>query len=171
MADDNQGAAAPGAGEAPAAAGKQLAIKKIYLKDCSFEAPNAPGIFGGEWTPEINLNLTTSNASLGDDGVEVVLSITAEAKINDQSAFLAEVQQAGVFLMIGFGEEERRRILGAYCPSLLFPYAREAISDLVGKGGFPHLVLQPMNFDGLYDQQQEEMRKASAEAGSAGEKH
>ena len=169
MADDNQAAA--GTGEAQAAGGKQLAIKKIYLKDCSFEAPNAPGIFGGEWTPEINLNLTTSNASLGDDGIEVVLSITAEAKIKDQNAFLAEVQQAGVFLMTGFGEEERRRILGAYCPSLLFPYAREAISDLVGKGGFPHLVLQPMNFDGLYDQQQEEMRKASAEAGSAGDKH
>lgn len=171
MADDIQGAGAPGAGQGEAAPGKQLAIKKIYLKDCSFEAPNAPEIFGGEWTPEINLNLTTSNAALADDSVEVVLSITAEAKIKDQSAFLAEVQQAGVFLMTGFEEAERRRILGAYCPSLLFPYAREAVSDLVGKGGFPHLVLQPMNFDGLYDQQQEEMRKASAEATNVGDKH
>ncbi len=168
MAQDPQNPGSPAGASADTAAGKQLAIQKIYLKDCSFEAPNAPQIFSGEWNPEINLNLTTSNAALGDQAVEVVLSITAEAKIGDQTAFLAEIQQAGVFLMTGFEEAERRRIMGAYCPSLLFPYAREAISDLVGKGGFPHLVLQPMNFDGLYEQQQQEMRKASAEAADAG---
>ncbi|MBT8138117.1 MAG: protein-export chaperone SecB [Gammaproteobacteria bacterium] len=153
--------------EAPA---RQILVQKLYIKDLSFEAPTTPAIYSKEWRPEVNLNLQTKNQSVGDSLREVVLSITAEAKVEGEVAFIVEVHQAGVFQISGFSDEELGPLIGAYCPTQLFPFAREAITDLVGKGGFPGLLLQPVNFDALYMQQREEVARAAAESGDT-EKH
>lgn len=149
---------------------KQIAIQKLYVKDLSFEAPATPDIYNKEWRPEVNLNLQTKNNIVGQDMREVVLSITAEAKVEGTVAFIVEVHQAGVFQITGFNEEELGQLIGAYCPTQLFPFAREAITDLVAKGGFPGLLLQPVNFDALYLQQREEMQKAASES-TGSDKH
>lgn len=150
---------------------KQLVLQKIYLKDCSFESPNSPEMFAsGQWDPKVQLNISSSTKSLGGEVYEIVLQINIEAKQSDRAAFLCEVQQAGVVSLKGFNEEERRRLLGGYCPSLVFPYAREAVSDLVAKGGFPQLLLQPLNFDALYLKHAEEMRLTQT-AGAHQETH
>lgn len=144
---------------------QQFAIQKIYLKDVSFESPNSPGVFSeGEWKPEINIQLNTEARAIADNVNEVVLTVTVTAKQDDKTAFLVEVKQAGIFQMSGFPKEQMGGMLGAFCPETLFPYAREAISELVSKGGFPQLLLSPVNFNALYMQhQQQQAQKASAE--------
>ncbi|MDV3239141.1 MAG: protein-export chaperone SecB [Gammaproteobacteria bacterium] len=132
---------------------KQFSIQKIYVKDMSFETPNSPAVFTQDWKPEINLELNSKATSVAEGMHEVVLSLTVTAKLGDTTAYLAEVQQAGIFAMIGFSQEETAPMLGAFCPGTLYPYAREAVSDLVARGGFPQLVLAPINFDALYAQQ------------------
>lgn len=127
-------------------------IQKIYVKDLSFEAPNTPEIFTEEWDVQNNLDLNTSTKALADNIFEVVLSITVTAKLGDKTAFLIEVQQAGIFHLEGFSDNDKHGMLGSYCPNLLFPYAREAVSDVVTRGGFPPLILAPINFDVLYHQ-------------------
>ena len=127
----------------------QIGLQKVYLKDASYEAPNAPGIFSGEWKPAINLNLATRHTNLGKNSYEVVLEATVEAKQDDNVAFLAEIQQAGIFLVRGFDEEELSKVLATFCPTQIYPYARESIADLVGKGGFPQLHLQPVSFEAM----------------------
>ncbi|MDH3647090.1 MAG: protein-export chaperone SecB [Gammaproteobacteria bacterium] len=150
---------------------KQIVIQKLYVKDASFEAPSTPEVYGKEWRPEINLNLQTKNKLVNENLREVVLSVTAEAKLGEQTAFVVEVHQAGLFLIAGFTEQENQQLIGAYCPNMLFPFAREAITDLVGKGGFPGLLLQPVNFEALFVQQMEEMAKAKAESAATSDKH
>lgn len=150
---------------------KQVQIQKLYMKDASFEAPNTPQVYSEEWKPEISLNLQTKNTVVGEDLREIVLSVTAEAKLADKTAFIAEVHQAGVFLIKGFTDDETRQVIGAYCPNMLFAFAREAITDLVGKGGFPGFILQPVNFDALYVKQMEEMAKAKQESAATNDKH
>jgi len=136
---------------------KQLVVQKIYLKDCSFESPNSPEMFAvGQWDPKLQLNITTSSKVIGPDLWEVVLHINIEA---------------GIVTLKGFTEEERRRLLGGYCPGLVFPYAREAVSDLVGKGGFPQLMLQPINFEALYQRHSDETRAQQSAAGAGVEPH
>ncbi len=157
--------------QAAAAADKQILIQKLYMKDASFEAPNTPGVFSKEWQPTINLNIQTRNSLVGENLHEVVLMVTAEAKLEDDTAFIVEIHQGGIFLIKGFTEDENRQIIGAYCPNLLFPFAREAVTDLVGKGGFPGLLLQPINFDALYVQKMQEMAQAGAEAEDVADKH
>ncbi|MBT3308305.1 MAG: protein-export chaperone SecB [Gammaproteobacteria bacterium] len=130
-------------------------IQKIYLKDVSFESPNAPAVFQIQWAPDTNLQVGAKNTKLADDVYEVVLNLTATVKVEEQTAFLIEVQQAGIFTLAGFEEGAMGHLLGAYCPNVLFPYAREAISDLTTKGGFPPLLLAPINFDALYAQNQQ----------------
>lgn len=144
---------------------KQFAIQRIYVKDLSFESPNAPEIFAGdEWKPEVNIQLNTETKRLNDGVVEVVLAVTVTAKAGDKTAFLAEVQQAGIFAITGFDENEMSHMLGSYCPNLLFPYAREAVSDLVSRGSFPQLLLSPVNFDALYAQHlQQQQQQAEGE--------
>ncbi len=145
---------------------QQFAIQKIYLKDVSFESPHAPSVFTeGEWKPEINVQLNTEAKSVGENLNEVVLTVTVTAKQGDQTAFLVEAKQAGLFQMSGFAQEQMGGMLGAYCPETLFPYAREAISELVTKGGFPQLLLSPVNFNALYmqHQQQQAQQKSAAE--------
>ncbi|HHO60030.1 MAG TPA: protein-export chaperone SecB [Thiotrichales bacterium] len=144
---------------------QQFAIQKIYLKDVSLESPNSPKVFtDGEWKPEINVQINTANQSVGENLYEVVLTITVTAKQGDSTAFLVEVKQAGVFTIAGFTEENQTGMIGAYCPEALFPFAREAISELVSKGGFPQLLLAPVNFNALFAQQQQQQAEASEES-------
>jgi preprotein translocase subunit SecB len=150
---------------------RQFAVQRIYTKDLSFESPNAPEIFRGEWKPQNELNLNTKVNRLSDQAYEVVLSVTVTAKVGDKTAFIVEVQQAGIFTMAGFTEQELGPMLGAYCPNLLFPYARETVSDLVTKGSFPQLVLQHVSFDALFAQHQQEAAAQAAEAGDGARQH
>lgn len=136
--------------------GRQFSIQRIYTKDLSFESPNAPEIFRGDWKPENELSLSTKVNRIGEQAYEVVLTVTVNVKVGDKTAFVVEVHQAGIFTLIAFPEEELGPMLGAYCPSLLFPYAREAVSDLVTRGSFPQLVLQHVSFDALFAQHQGE---------------
>jgi len=142
--------------------GPQFNIQKVYLKDCSLETPNSPMVFTQEWNPDINLQLNSEAQQVGDDVHEVVLTLTVTAKLGEQTAFLAEVHQAGIFTMQGFGDDDIGPMLGAYCPNLLYPFAREAVADLVSKGGFPQLLLAPINFDALYAQRLQEEQEAGA---------
>ena len=132
--------------------GPQFGIQRIYTKDISFETPNSPVIFTEQWEPEVNIELNSAANKLADDVYEVVLSVTVTAKLGDKTAYLAEVKQAGIFAISGFEEAEMGGMFHSYCPNLLFPYVREVVSDLVNKGSFPQMVLQPINFDALYAQ-------------------
>ncbi len=127
----------------------QLQLQSVYLKDCSYEAPNGPRV-QGEWNPQINLDLHTGVNPLGSDVSEVVLTVTVSAKQGEVTLFLVEVKQAGVFIMKNLGEPEVKRSVASICPSVLFPYARAAVSNLVTAGGFPQFLLPPVNFDALY---------------------
>ncbi|HMB74355.1 MAG TPA: protein-export chaperone SecB [Gammaproteobacteria bacterium] len=134
------------------AGGPQLVLQKIYLKDLSFESPKAPDIFTANISPQTQLNLRYENKDLGQDNVEVTLTITVEAKHEDTTVFLVELAQAGVFLVRGYQADQKASIVGSFCPNTLYPFAREAIADLIQRGGFPQLLLQPINFDALYQQ-------------------
>lgn len=140
---------------------KQFAIQKIYTKDISFETPNSPKIFTQKWEPSLDLNLGTNVENLENSMFEVALSITATVKLGDAIAYLIEIKQAGIFTIAGFSEQEMGPMLGSFCPNVLFPYAREAISDLVTKGGFPQLILAPVNFDALYMQHLQQSQQQS----------
>ena len=133
-----------------AAAQAQLSVQKIYNKDSSFEAPAAPHIFQDQGQPQIQLQLGQQVNALAQDVYELVLSVTVTCKLADKTAYLCEVQQAGIFGVAGFDDANRDAVLGSYCPNVLFPYARQAISDMVQAGGFPPFFLQPINFDALY---------------------
>jgi preprotein translocase subunit SecB len=125
-------------------------IQRIYTKDISFEAPNAPQIFQKEWEPEVKLDLDTASTPLADDVYEVVLRVTVTATVGEDAAFLCEVQQAGIFSISGIEGAQMAHCLGAYCPNILFPYARECITSLIARGTFPQLNLAPVNFDALF---------------------
>ena len=140
----------------------QIAIQKIYVKDFSFESPHTPDVFAKQdWSPKTNLNLRSSHTSAAENSHDVVLTITIEAKDDDQTYFLVELHQAGLFHVSGYNEEEFKAIVGSYCPNILFPYARESVANIVSKGGFPEFLLQPINFDALY---QQGMAQAQAQA-------
>ncbi|GAA0301126.1 protein-export chaperone SecB [Psychrosphaera haliotis] len=141
----------------------QFSIQRIFLKDLSFEAPNAPTIFTKEWKPEVKLDLDNKSTQIEPGVFEVVLSVTVTATVEDQTAFLCEVQQAGIFVLGNMPEQQMAHILGAFCPNTLFPYAREAVSNLVNRGTFPALNLAPVNFDMLFAQYMEQAKKQAAE--------
>lgn len=140
----------------------QFTIQKIYVKDLSFEAPNSPQVFLEKWEPEVNLQISNSATALSDTTQEVVLTLTVTAKQQDKTAYLVEVQQAGIFNITGYDKDQLAAMVGGYCPHVLFPFAREAVSDLVTRGGFPQLLLAPINFDVLYRQHLEQMKQAPA---------
>ncbi|HXS73263.1 MAG TPA: protein-export chaperone SecB [Rhodanobacteraceae bacterium] len=140
-------------GNGQAAPQRQLALQKIYVRDASFEVPNAPAVYQEDGQPQVQLNLSHKAGQIGEGSYEVVLTLTVTCTLNERTAYLAEVQQAGAFAAIGFPQEELNAVLGSYCPSVLFPYARQIVSDLVQNGGFPPLLLQPINFDALYAEQ------------------
>lgn len=153
MAENDQGPTEPGAAVGETDDDKGVAIQKIYLKDVSFESPESPNIFRGEWDPKMSLNVDTEVRRSEDGRYEVILKVHVEAKQSGKTAFLVEVQQAGLFHLKGFSEEEEQRVVAGFCPAALFPYAREAVASLAAKGGFPTVMLQPINFDSIYRQQ------------------
>ena len=144
---------------------KQILLQKIYIKDLSFESPKVPEIFGANIQASTQLNIGAKNRRIGDDTVEVTLTLTIESKDATQTLFLIEVAQAGVFTLKGYTDQERQILLGSFCPGTLYPYAREAVADLAQKGGFPQLLLQPINFDAVYAQALQE-RQAQMQAAS-----
>ncbi|MGJ8693212.1 MAG: protein-export chaperone SecB [Thalassotalea sp.] len=148
----------------------QFAIQRIYMKDVSFETPNSPAIFQKEWKPEVQLDLDTKSSKIADNTFEVVLSLTVTVKVEDQTAFLAEVQQAGVFTIGNMPEAQLAHTIGAFCPNTLFPYARESIASLVNRGSFPQLNLAPVNFDALFASYVKQ-RAAEASAPASTETH
>ena len=132
---------------------QQFTLQRIYSKDVSFESPSTPSIFRQSWQPSVNVDLNTKSSRVDDDGNhEVVLTLTVTAKMGEETAFLVEVQQAGIFYVVGIDGEPLRQVLATVGPNILFPYARESIDALVVKGGFPPLMLSPINFDALYRQ-------------------
>lgn len=135
-------------------------VQRVYVKDLSFESPNAPEVFRGEWKPEVSVDLSDESRSLGEGVHEVVLKINVTAKIGDKNAFVVEVQQAAVFTMEHFSEEQQKHLLGSMCLNIIYPYARESISDLVVRGGFPQLLLAPVNFEALYQQRSKDKTEA-----------
>jgi preprotein translocase subunit SecB len=140
------------AGNLQTAPGGRFVIQKIYVKDVSFETPNSPQVFMEKWEPEVSLQINNSAAVLSEGVHEVTLAVTVTAKLTGKVAYLIEVQQAGIFNATGFSASDMGAILGSYCPNILFPFVREVISDVVTKGGFPQLLLAPVNFDALYAQ-------------------
>lgn len=140
---------------------KQFSIQKIYLKDSSFESPGTPGSFSYQkWDPQVELNLNNTHSQVAEDLFEAVLRITATVSHEDSTAFLIEVQQAGLFGMTGFDDNEKGYLLGSQCMTVLFPYAREVISEMSVRGGFPPLILSPVNFDALYQQHLQQKQSA-----------
>jgi preprotein translocase subunit SecB len=128
----------------------QFQIQRVFTKDISFEAPNAPQVFQKEWEPDVKLDLDTASSQLADEVYEVVLRVTVTATVGEETAFLCEVQQAGIFTISGIEGTQMAHCLGAYCPNIMFPYARECITSLVSRGTFPQLNLAPVNFDALF---------------------
>ena len=155
---------------APMAAGAdapqaQFTVEKIYVKDVSFEAPNAPQIFQEQGQPQLTMNLNQKVAQLSDAMFEVVLGITLTCTLGDKTVYLVEVEQAGIFGLAGFDQRALDVMLGTHCPNVLFPYVRQSISELITTGGFPPFYLQPINFDGLYA---EGLRRRAEQASQQG---
>lgn len=142
---------------------RQFAIQRIYVKDMSVEVPNSPKIFLENWEPELNMDLGTKADPLENNTYEVVLTLTITVKIKTTVAFLVEVKQAGIFTLQGFPEDQLRPMLGAFCPNVLYPYARATVTDLVVRAGFPQLYLTPVSFDALYEQHERERQKKADE--------
>ncbi len=153
------------AGQAGTAA-PSLVIQKLYVKDASFEVPHAPEIFQDQNPQQVQLNLSQKVANFAQDLYEVVLTVTVTCKAGERTAFLAEVQQAGVFTLTGFQPEQLQGVLATYCPHVLYPYARQVIGDLVMNGGFPPFLMQPINFEQLYAEQLRR-QQGTAPAGNA----
>jgi preprotein translocase subunit SecB len=136
--------------------GVQVSLQSVYLKDCSYESPNGPRLPSNQaWEPKFQLNMNTSTEELSPEAREVLLTVTVEAKQGDTTLYLVEVKQAGLFTISGASVEDLKRLVGSFCPSVLFPYAREVISDLIVKGGFPNFLLPLVNFEALFSQAQQ----------------
>ena len=167
MAEEETGTA-EGAAASEEANKQQFVMQRVYVKDLSFESPQAPEVFRKEWKPQMGVDLRTKSNSMGDNNYEVVITITVTAKLDDETAFLVEVQQAGIFFVQGIEGEELRRVLAILCPNMLFPYARETIDAVVTKGTYPALMLAQVNFEALYaqavQQAQQQAEAAAAEA-------
>lgn len=133
---------------------QKFEIQKIYIKDISFETPNSPKIFTEKWNPKTDVHIQTENSKLDEENdiYEVCIAVTVTATQEETTAFLVEIKQAGIFLIQNFPNEQIGQLLGSYCPNILFPFARESISELISKGGFPQLLLNPVNFEALYQQ-------------------
>lgn len=156
----------------PEQAEQQFVMQRIYSKDLSFESPATPNIFKKQWQPQVNVELNTKSDKVDDQGnYEVVLTITITSKVEEETAFLVEVQQAGIFMINGFEGEDLRRILGTAAPNILFPYARENIDSLCVKGGFPPVMLAPVNFEALYQQALAQAQSQQADGGTEAATH
>ena len=141
----------------------QFLVQKVYVKDTSFETPNTPEIFKMEWRPEVEMNMINKAIPIGDDHFDVVLTVTLTVKVGDKTAYLIEINQAGIFMIRNLPADVIDRMLAIVCANILFPFVRETVSDVVTRGGFPQLLLAPVNFDALFEQEQAE-GKAQLEA-------
>ena len=150
----------------PQQATGQLAIQRLYVKDLSFEAPNSPAVFTQQVQPNADVQYNNKASKVGDDTYEVVLTVTVTVKAEERTVYLVEVQQAGLFVIKGFDDNQVQVILGTACPNALYPFAREAVCDIVVKGGFPQLLLAPVNFEMIYAQ---EMQRRQEQAEAEGE--
>ncbi len=159
MAEENTTAQAGATNEVTG----QLAIQKVYVKDISFESPNAPNIFKDKWEPNVNMELANETNKIDSNIYDVTLGVTITVKMNDSTVYLVEVKQAGIFLIDGFPDEALEQILATACPNILFPFAREVVADLVARGGFPQLLLSPVNFDVLWMQQKMQQQQAASD--------
>ncbi len=160
MAQDNN--AAPNKEEAAQGSQAGFGIEKLYVKDASIEVPNAPQVYTNRTAPQVSVELANSASKLDDGVFEVSIKVTVTAKIEDSTAFLVEVTQAGIFGIRGVPDENMEMILAITCPNILFPYAREAVSDMVTRAGFMPILLNPINFEALYAQQKMEENKTQA---------
>ncbi|MCZ6526653.1 MAG: protein-export chaperone SecB [Gammaproteobacteria bacterium] len=149
----------------------QFGMQKIYIKDISFETPHSPQIFKEQWNPAVNMEITNNAKVIEDDMYEVVLAVTVTVRSEEKIVYLVEIHQAGIFHILGFPGEILNRMLATVCPNILFPFAREVVADLIMRGGFPQLLLAPVNFDALYQQQQQQQQQTSAEADAEEMKH
>ena len=140
-------------------------IQRVYIKDVSFEAPNTPAIFQKEWQPEVKLDMDTKTVALAEGIYEVCLTLTVTCKLGEETAFLCEVKQAGIFTAANLDGTNLAHCLGAFCPNILFPYARETIASLVSRGSFPQLNLAPVNFDALFASHMAQLEAEQAQAG------
>jgi preprotein translocase subunit SecB len=135
------------------AGGKQVVMQKVFIHDASLEVPKAPQIFTRKWEPQVDLSINTAVQRIEGETYQVTLTVTVTTKVGEEVAYICEIQQAGIFVLQGIADDaERRAILGAYCPNVLFPFVREAVNDFVQRGGFPQMLLQPVNFDAIYQQ-------------------
>jgi preprotein translocase subunit SecB len=148
--------------------GPSFTVEKLYIKDVSFEAPGAPQVFSEQGQPQLQMNLNQKVQRLSDTAFEVVLGVTLTCTIGDKTAYLAEVQQAGVFQLGGFSDQQLDAMLGTHCPTVLYPYARQAIGDLIQAGGFPPFLLQPLNFEALYADGLRQRAQQQAQDGNGG---
>jgi preprotein translocase subunit SecB len=139
-------------GGAEEASGAQFGLQKIYVKDVSFEIPNSPMVFQEEWEPTVNMDIANSASKVSEDIFEAVLSVTVTVTSAEKTMYLIEAQQAGIFHIAGLPDDAISKMLATTCPNILFPFTREIIADLVTRGGFPQLLLAPVNFDALYAQ-------------------
>ena len=146
----------------------QFGLQKIYVKDISFEIPNSPMVFQEEWEPSVNMDIANSATKVADNIFEAVLSVTVTVTSDDKTMYLIEAQQAGIFHIAGMPDEVINRMLATTYPNILFPFSREIIADLVTRGGFPQLLLAPVNFDGLYAQK---LQEEAAQQGSSNSTH
>ena len=165
------GAAATGAATAGDGSERRFRIQKLFLKDVSFESPAAPGIFSrdSDVQPKVTMQLNTENRQVGENLYEIVLGVTVTSADDEHTAFLVEVKQAGLFEISGFPDVEHAHAIGSYCPSILFPFAREVVAGLVQKGGFPQVSLQPVNFDALFAQQLQKEKQRREQAAGEGD--
>mgnify|MGYP001355199719 FL=1 len=138
-------------------------IEKLYVKDLSLEVPNAPQIYLEREAPQVEIQLGTSGSGVGDGAYEVVLTVTVTAKLEDKTVFLVEVGQAGIFRIMNVPNDQVEPLIAVACPNILFPYAREAVSDAVTRAGFQPIVLQPVNFEAMYMQRLQQQAAAPAE--------
>tara|TARA_R110002074_G_scaffold118690_5_gene251451 strand:+ start:6895 stop:7398 length:504 start_codon:yes stop_codon:yes gene_type:complete len=150
--------------EAAQPAQANFALQRIYVKDISFESPNSPMVFQKQWKPEVKMDLNTKNTKLGDDHYEVVVSVTLTVTVETMTAYIVEVQQAGIFAVQGIEGGHLAQALNAFCPNLLFPYLRETVDTIVIKGSFPAMMLAPVNFDAIFAQAVMQKQKETQEA-------
>ena len=138
----------------------QAAIQRIYVKDISFEAPNLPELFSVEYKPQIKMEMNSKSRIVADDNYEVILTISVKAEIEDKTVFLAEVQQAGIFMLKNINEQQLQHSLSVMGPETLYPYVRETIASLIGRTGFPAVQLAPINFQALFVQKMQQAEAA-----------
>ncbi|WP_017443844.1 protein-export chaperone SecB [Gayadomonas joobiniege] len=161
MSEENTQNPAENAADAQA---PQFAIQRIYAKNISFETPNSPEVFTAQWKPDVQLDIDTKSRELEKDVYEIVLSVTVTAKVGEKTAFLVEVEQAGIFAIANLPPQQMAHTVGSMAPGILFPYAREAVSNLVNRGTFPALNLAPVNFDALFASYMQQVAQKEAEA-------